>query len=110
MRRFYKTYWVYIVKCKDKSYYTGVTNNIDRREWEHNNDEDPKHYTYRRRPVKLVYCEDYNDINTAIAREKQIKGWSRKKKEALIKRHYEKLPKLAKGRKDSPNFRKKRYK
>ena len=103
----YKTYWTYIVKCSDESYYTGVTNNIEGRIWEHNNDDDPKHYTYSRRPVKLVCCEDYNDINSATNREKQIKGWTRKKKEALMKSDYNKLIKLAKGRKDSPNFKKK---
>jgi len=104
----HKTYWTYIVKCSDKSYYTGVTNNIERRIWEHNNDEDPRHYTYSRRPVKLVFCEDYNDIYSAISREKQIKGWTRKKKEALIKYRYELLPKLSKGKKDVPGFKKKR--
>jgi putative endonuclease len=92
-------YWVYIVLCNDKSYYTGVTNNIELRFWQHNNDENKIHYTYSRRPVKLVYSELFHNINDAIAREKQIKGWSRKKKEALIKENYNKLPKLAKGRK-----------
>ncbi|MBD3360066.1 MAG: GIY-YIG nuclease family protein [Candidatus Buchananbacteria bacterium] len=92
----YKTYWTYIVKCSDDSYYTGVTNNIERREWEHNNDKDPSHYTYSRRPVKLVYCEDFNDVNYAIDREKQIKGWSRKKKEALIEQNYKNLVKYSK--------------
>jgi putative endonuclease len=100
----YKTYWVYILKCNDESYYTGVTNNIDGRIWEHNNDQDKKHYTYKRRPVMLVYCEDYNDINSAIAREKQIKGWTRKKKEALIKSNFNELSKLAKGKKDDPQY------
>jgi len=100
----YKTYWVYILKCNDESYYAGVTNNIDGRIWEHNNDLDKKHYTYKRRPVKLVYCEDYNDINSAITREKQIKGWSRKKKEALINSNFKELSKLSKGRKDDPKY------
>jgi putative endonuclease len=101
----YKIYWTYIVKCSDNSYYTGVTNDIDRREWEHNNDKDTCHYTYSRRPVKLVYCEDYNDINYAIDREKQIKGWSRKKKEALIEKNYKNLVKYSK-RKNQNNYKK----
>jgi len=100
----YKTYWAYIVKCNDKSYYTGVTNDIERRIWEHNNDQNKRHYTFKRRPVRLVYCEDYNDIYSAIAREKQIKGWCRKKKEALINGNFNELSKLAKGRKDDPKF------
>ena len=88
-------YWVYIVLCNDKSYYTGVTNNIELRVWQHNNDEDKTHYTYSRRPVKLVYSELFNNINEAIAREKQIKGWSRKKKEALIKGNQNELIKYS---------------
>ena len=94
-----KEYGVYIVECFDKSYYTGVTNNVGRRVWEHNNDENKSHYTYSRRPVKLKYIEIYQDINTAIAREKQIKKWTRKKKEALISGRKNVLPKLAKGKK-----------
>ena len=91
----YKTYWVYILLCKDNSYYTGVTNNIDGRIWEHNNDTDEDSYTFSRRPVELVYCEDYNYINSAIAREKQIKGWSRKKKQALIEENWDNLIKFS---------------
>ena len=100
----YKTYWIYVLKCNDDSYYTGVTNNIEGRIWEHNNDQDKRHYTYKRRPVKLVYCEDYNDINSAITREKQIKRWTRKKKEALISSDFNELIKLAKGKVDDPKY------
>jgi putative endonuclease len=95
----YKEYHVYIAECSDKSYYTGVTNSVERRLWEHNNDENKKHYTYKRRPVILKFVETYEDINDAIAREKQIKRWNRKKKEALIKQRYEDLPDLARGKK-----------
>ena len=48
-------------------------------------------YTSKRRPVELMYCQQFNDINQAIELEKQIKGWSRRKKEALIKEDWEKL-------------------
>jgi len=95
----YKEYHVYIVQCEDRSYYTGVTNSVERRVWEHNNDENKNHYTYTRRPVILKFVETYEDINDAIAREKQIKRWSRKKKEALIKQRYEDLPDIARGKK-----------
>lgn len=105
----YKTYWIYIVECNDNSYYTGVTNNLDRRIWEHNNDEDENHYTFSRRPVKLLYCEDYYDVNSAIDREKQIKGWSRRKKEALMKGDFNKLKKYSK-RKVPNNYKKKTLK
>jgi putative endonuclease len=98
-----KVFYIYIVQCSDKSYYTGVTNSVERRVWEHNNDKDTKHYTYSRRPVKLKYVETYADANNAIAREKQIKGWNREKKEALIKQKGNDLPRIARGRKGYMN-------
>jgi putative endonuclease len=96
-----KTYYVYIVQCSDNSYYTGVTNDVERRLIEHNNDRDTKAYTYRKRPVKLVWFENYNDINQAIEKEKQIKGWSRKKKEALISNDFDLLLEFSNLKKNS---------
>ncbi|MCB9335653.1 MAG: GIY-YIG nuclease family protein [Flavobacteriales bacterium] len=90
-----KTYYVYILQCSDNSYYTGVTNDIERRVIEHNLGEDKQAYTYRKRPVKLVWFEYYNDINQAIEKEKQIKGWSRKKKKALINNDFDLLLELS---------------
>jgi putative endonuclease len=87
--------FVYIVECNDGSFYTGVTNNLDRRIAEHNEGDNPKSYTYRRRPVKLVYYAEYTDPYYAISKEKQIKSWSRKKKIALIKGEWQKLPELS---------------
>lgn len=84
-------YYVYILKCNDDSYYTGVTNDIEKRLREHNGDYAVSSYTFNRRPVQLVYCQQFNDIKQAIELEKQIKGWSRKKKEALINEDWEKL-------------------
>ena len=84
-------YYTYIVKCSDGSYYTGVTNNLQRRINEHESGLDPKCYTYKRRPIELVYSEYFFDIRYAIDREKQIKRWSRKKKEALITENMSKL-------------------
>ena len=86
------TYYVCILKCSDGSYYTGVTNDIERRIYEHNSEENEKSYTYKRRPVILVYYDSFSNINNAIAYEKQIKGWSRKKKEALINSKLHRLP------------------
>jgi putative endonuclease len=105
MVRSLKSYFVYIVRCSDASYYTGVTNDIDDRVWEHNNSEDKNAYTYSHRPVLLEYVEVFKDINSAIAREKQIKKWTRKKKEALILGKENDLSKLAKGRKGYMNRR-----
>lgn len=92
-------YYVYIVECRDWSYYIGITNDLDLRLWEHNTGQDEKSYTYSRRPVELKYFEVFNDVNQAIAREKQLKGWSRKKKQALIAENLDKLKELAKSKK-----------
>jgi putative endonuclease len=86
-----KQYYVYIVKCKDKSYYTGVTNSLERRLEEHNSGQNKMAYTYNKRPVELVWYEVFSDIEKAISIEKQIKGWSRRKKEAIINDEWEKL-------------------
>ncbi|MBS1528635.1 MAG: GIY-YIG nuclease family protein [Bacteroidetes bacterium] len=93
-------YFVYILRCADNSYYTGVTNNMERRLYEHENGLEPGSYTFKRRPVKLVYCERFSDINQAIAFEKQVKGWRRAKKEALIGNRWDLLPILAKTAKN----------
>ena len=79
-----KQYFVYILLCSDNSYYTGITNNLQKRFYEHKEGTDPKAYTFKRRPLKLVFYETFNDVNQAIAFEKQVKGWRRAKKEAII--------------------------
>jgi putative endonuclease len=91
-----KQYYVYILRCRDKSYYVGVTNNVDERLLQHQQGDNPMCYTYVRRPVTLVHVETFGDIKDAIAAEKQIKGWSRKKKEALIRGDEESLHQLSK--------------
>lgn len=73
--------YVYIVECSDSSYYTGVTNNLEKRIQEHNTGIDKKAYTYRRRPVEILFFEKFSDPYSAFRLEKQIKGWRRKKKE-----------------------------
>ena len=89
-------YYVYLLKCKDGTYYTGVTNDVERRFVEHQEGKDIKAYTYRRRPVELVFYAEFSNIEGAIKKEKQIKKWSRKKKEALINDDFEVLPRLSK--------------
>ena len=91
-----KDYFVYIVKCSDGSYYTGVTSNLERRLNEHNSGS-IKGYTSERLPVDLVYSNRFGNINDAIGAEKQIKGWSRAKKRALIKGDFEALVNLSKS-------------
>ena len=86
---------VYILRCADGSYYVGSTKqDVEARVWEHNN-LPLDGYTARRRPVGLVFAETYERITDAIARERQIKGWSRRKKEALIALNYAGLPELS---------------
>ncbi len=79
-----RDYAVYILRCADGSYYTGMTNDVDRRMHEHTVGLNRTCYTYERRPVCLVYSAHFHDVWDAIAWEKQVKRWSRKKKEALI--------------------------
>lgn len=86
-----KDYFVYIVRCSDGLFYTGITNSVDRREAEHNMGLDPKAFTYSRRPVKVVRVEHFYDAKQAIAREKQLKGWSHAKKKALIKEDFDRV-------------------
>jgi len=94
--------YMYILECADGSYYTGSTNNLERRIWEHQNSEGAN-YTKKRLPVKLIYYEEYPRIDEAFYREKQVQGWSRKKKEALINGKPELLPKLAAAYRDLRN-------
>lgn len=90
-----KKYYVYIVRCRDSSYYVGITNNYLRRVWQHNEGLDPKSYTHNRRPVELVYLGIFEDVHAAIAWETKIKGWNKKKKEALIAHEHDVLPHLS---------------
>ena len=92
-----KLFTVYILLCSDGSYYVGVTNDIAVRLAQHDEGMNRKAYTYRRRPVKLVFEEHFQDVNLAISFEKQIKGWRREKKKALIEGRWSDLPKLSKS-------------
>ncbi|MCZ2277658.1 MAG: GIY-YIG nuclease family protein [Bacteroidia bacterium] len=85
---------MYILECSDGSYYTGSTNNIELRLAQHQAGEGANH-TKKRLPVKLVYFEEFQRIDEAFYREKQVQGWSRKKKEALINSQAERLPELS---------------
>ncbi len=78
-----KSYYVYIMTNRSKTLYTGITNNLERRVYEHKQKLIPG-FTSKYNITKLVYHEETNDVSVAIAREKQIKGWLRAKKIALI--------------------------
>lgn len=85
---------VYILKCSNGSFYTGVTNHLEERLNLHQRGLASK-FTAKHLPVELVWNSDTIDIDDAIILEKQIKGWWREKKLALINEEYEKLPELA---------------
>lgn len=92
-----KQYFVYMLQCSDNSIYTGITNNIGRRFEEHSTGLHNDAYTSTRLPVKLIWYELFNYILDAIAFEKQLKGWSRKKKLALAVGDYDELARLSKN-------------
>jgi len=87
--------YIYILECCDDSYYTGSTKNLEKRLWEHQNMLGANH-TKKRQPVKLVYYEKFNRIDDAFYREKQVQGWSRRKKQALIENNDNQLQLLSK--------------
>lgn len=87
---------MYILKCANGAYYTGSTNNLELRLRQHQNGEGAN-FTKKHLPVELVYSEEFQRIDEAFYREKQVQGWSRKKKEALINGEYGKLPELSKN-------------
>ncbi|MCB1172425.1 MAG: GIY-YIG nuclease family protein [Leptospiraceae bacterium] len=88
------TDYMYISECADGSYYVGSTNNLEARLYQHQTG-DGANYTNKRLPVELVYCEEFDRIDDAFAREKQVQGWSHAKKQALTDGQYDDLPELA---------------
>jgi len=86
--------YMYILECIDGSYYTGSTNNLELRLAQHQKGEGANH-TKKRLPVKLVYFEIFQRIDEAFYREKQVQGWGRAKKEALINLQSDELKKLS---------------
>ena len=91
-------FYMYILKCSDGSYYVGHTDDITKRISEHQMGVLPC-YTKNRRPVKLVYLQDFATRNEAFAAERKVKKWNRKKKEALIAGNWNLLSKLSKRKK-----------
>ena len=95
-------FWVYILRCSDESYYTGHTDNLERRIAQH------QHggfcdFTSRRRPVALMWCQDFTTRMEALEAEHRIEPWSRAKKEALIAGDWTKLSHLARPPGERPS-------
>lgn len=89
-------FYVYILKCGDGSYYTGHTDNIEARMSQHKQGLIKSCYTSTRLPVELVFHQNFGERDEAFAAERKIKGWSRKKKEALISGDWQLISLLAK--------------
>ena len=97
-----RTYYVYMLRCFDGSFYVGVTNDIVRRFGQHCSGWDPKCYTHMRRPLRLIYADEFSQIQDAIAFEKRLKGWTHKKKRAFADRDWPLLKSLALGPRGIP--------
>jgi predicted GIY-YIG superfamily endonuclease len=83
-----KTAYAYMLECSDGSYYVGCTTTLEQRVSQHQSGE-LRGYTLKRRPVILVWYQEFSDIQQAILCERKLKGWSRAKKEALIRGDWE---------------------
>jgi predicted GIY-YIG superfamily endonuclease len=90
------SFYIYILLCSDNSYYTGHTDNLEPRIVAHN-EGTYGGYTASRRPLKLVYYAEFPTRQEAFASERQLKGWSRRKKEALIRQDWAKLVEYSKS-------------
>ncbi|MGH8494150.1 MAG: GIY-YIG nuclease family protein [Moraxellaceae bacterium] len=90
-------FWVYMLRCADGSYYTGHSDDLERRLGQHHVGQVPGCYTLKRRPLELVYSQSFASRAEALSAEQQIKGWSRAKKEALINSDWAEISRLAKN-------------
>jgi predicted GIY-YIG superfamily endonuclease len=89
-------FWTYILRCSDGTYYVGHTDNLDARMAAHSVGT-ASGYTAKRRPLELIWSADFQDRDGAFFLERQLKGWSRAKKEALMRGDWDILPVLARG-------------
>ncbi len=93
-----KTYYVYILRCSDELLYTGITNDVERRFEEHQKGLNRNCFTFKRRPLELMFNQVFNDVEQAIYFEKKIKKWSNSKKIALANGDYDMLEILSECR------------
>ena len=97
-------FWVYLLQCADGKYYVGSHrgNDVEVRVWEHNEGVNPRAFTFSRRPVKLLWCGAFADPAEMVSFERQMKGWTRAKKEAFVREDWERLKELSKSRTAPP--------
>jgi len=91
-------FWIYILECADGSFYTGHTDNLGVRITQHQQGTFVDCYTFQRRPLKLVYAQDFPSRHEAFQAERKVKNWSRAKKMALIKGNWHELSVSSKPR------------
>jgi len=98
------SFWVYILHCSDGTYYTGHTDDLENRVAQHMSG-DIAGYASTRRPLRLVFAQEFPSRVEALAAERQIKGWSRKKKEAMMRGDWQEVRRLAWGKRNPlPEF------
>lgn len=95
-------FWVYILWCSDGSYYAGHTDNLETRIVLHHTGE-CECYTNTRRPLELVWSQEFTTREEALSAERQIKGWSRKKKAAMMRDDWVEVSRLARNKMDGPS-------
>ena len=97
-------FWVYLLQCADGKYYVGSHRgeDVEARVWQHNAGINPKAFTFSRRPVKLLWCGTFVDPAEMVSFERQMKGWTRAKKEAFVRGDGERLKELSKSRTAPP--------
>ena len=94
-------FWMYNLRCSDRTLYVGHTDDLERRMAQHDTGE-LGGYTALRKPVALVFCEEFPSREEALTRERQVKNWSRAKKEALVARDWSSLSRLPRRPDKSP--------
>ncbi len=100
------SYFIYMLHCSDDSFYIGLTSDVSRRVAEHETGAIPKAYTHSRRPVQLVWVGEFPPHEEACAFERQIKGWSRAKKKALIDNDWNKIHQIVKDERENRELKK----
>ncbi|GAC1357015.1 MAG: GIY-YIG nuclease family protein [Vulcanimicrobiaceae bacterium] len=90
-----KRYYVYMLLCHDGRFYIGVTGDLELRPAQHKHGLDEKCFTFSRRPLQLVWSSDFKNVDDALRCEKQLKGWSRAKKAALVRGDWTQIQRLS---------------
>ena len=91
-------FWTYMLQCTDGSYYVGHSEDLEYRLGQHHTGAFRDYYTFKRRPLQLVWSQEFPTRIEALGAERRIKGWRRAKKQALIAGDWERIGQLARGK------------